>query len=156
MALTGYVFQDEADINPFVESIDTHVTGPSFHLARKLALQLGSYILIGFPEDGRVQCRLTATNANLPPTSSDAFDARSAELVAAAANEAGSSMTHFNSALLVDRRGNCVHTFRKHFLYELDKRWAQEGPGFQYVDLPDLGRVSLGFRSPKIHSPSWR
>lgn len=49
----------------------------------------------------------------------------------------------FNSALLADPHGNLAGVFRKHFLYEADTPWADEGRGFSYVDLPGLGRVCI-------------
>lgn len=40
--------------------------------------------------------------------------------------------------LFVDRQGNLRHIYRKHFLYETDKRWVTgPGPRFEYVDVDD-------------------
>eukprot|EP00741_Cyanophora_paradoxa_P023562 tig00021590_g22759.t1 len=63
----------------------------------------------------------------------------------------------YNSVCFVGRDGRLLTTYRKHFLYETDTIWATEGPGFQFIDVPDLGRVGFGicmdinpreFRSP--------
>lgn len=88
------------------------------------------------------------------------YDARTpqAELAASSAHRPKLSKQAFNAALLIDRQGRLANVFRKHFLYEADTPWADEGPGFSYVDLPDLGRVcvavcmDLNRTSPKRHA----
>ena len=64
----------------------------------------------------------------------------------------------FNSAMLVDPQGNLANVFRKHFLFEADTPWADEGRGFSYVDVPRLGRVCVAIcidlnRTSRAHSP---
>ncbi len=41
----------------------------------------------------------------------------------------------YNSAYVVDREGKLALNYRKHFLYETDHNWAEEGPSFQTVIL---------------------
>jgi len=45
--------------------------------------------------------------------------------------------------MVVDPEGNFVKSYKKHFLYETDKTWAEEGPGFEAMDLklPRADRV---------------
>ena len=50
----------------------------------------------------------------------------------------------YNSAVMVDPSGAVVKVFRKHFLYKADTPWADEGAGFEYVDVPALGRIAVG------------
>ncbi|KAJ3406269.1 Carbon-nitrogen hydrolase [Chytriomyces hyalinus] len=47
-----------------------------------------------------------------------------------------------NSVILVDPSGELVHVYDKHFLYEVDERWAAEGDSFKAVSI--MGR-KLGF-----------
>eukprot|EP00158_Paraphelidium_tribonemae_P007952 Partr_v1_DN28407_c0_g1_i1_m41194 putative Nitrilase family, member 2 len=52
---------------------------------------------------------------------------------------------YFNALMLVDPRGDLVHVYRKHFLYETDEQWASEGPAFQSIHIDELGcRVGFG------------
>ena len=37
---------------------------------------------------------------------------------------------YYNSAMIVDREGNALKSYRKSFLYETDKTWSEEGNGF--------------------------
>ena len=37
--------------------------------------------------------------------------------------------------MVVNPLGEYVKSYKKHFLYETDKTWAQEGPGFETMDL---------------------
>lgn len=65
----------------------------------------------------------------------------------------------YNSALLVSPTGELIGNYRKAFLYDADRPWALEGPGFRYFDLPQpLGRtvigVCMGTSHPLPHSPS--
>ncbi|KZF22616.1 carbon-nitrogen hydrolase [Xylona heveae TC161] len=51
----------------------------------------------------------------------------------------------FNSAVTVSPEGTILANYRKHFLYETDENWAQEGPeGFFAGELGKLGRVTMG------------
>ncbi len=44
----------------------------------------------------------------------------------------------YNSAYVIDRQGNLVLNYRKHYLYETDHKWAEEGPSFQTVKLKNI------------------
>ncbi|KAJ3158941.1 Carbon-nitrogen hydrolase [Geranomyces michiganensis] len=50
----------------------------------------------------------------------------------------------FNSVSLVAPDGRTVYTYDKHFLYEADEIWAQEGAGFACVEVDKLGKVGPG------------
>ncbi|KAI8826692.1 protein N-terminal amidase Nta1 [Fimicolochytrium jonesii] len=54
------------------------------------------------------------------------------------------SITLYNSVSLVSRSGEVIYTYDKHFLYELDERWAAEGTGFLSIDVPPFGKVGPG------------
>lgn len=137
MALTGYVFRDYNEIHPLLEDPTDEEQAPSYLLAKELAVRLCCYVVIGFP------CKWTpALDKYLSKQrESSPFDARPA---GRSAHEVGiESKQVFNAALLVNETGDLVHVARKHFAYEDDKRWAVEGPGFESVTVPKLGKVCL-------------
>lgn len=107
LALTGYVFDHAAHIQPLLEPTPTPAAGPgpTLALAQTLATRYRCYVLAGFPEHAGPRAH--------------------------------------NSALLVDSHGTLLHTFRKHFLYHDDKRWATPGPGFQAIQLPGIGTICV-------------
>ncbi|KAL9936416.1 hypothetical protein V8E36_004484 [Tilletia maclaganii] len=143
MITTGYRFQDAHLVHslcePAASPSSSSTPSPSLRLGSEIANRLGAYVVIGFAERGDSnQAARPATAAAI----STPFDARldhSRRPVIPSANQG-----FYNSAALFDRTGALVHVFRKHFLYEDDKVWADEGVGFQYVDLPDLGRLCVG------------
>ncbi|OZJ03076.1 hypothetical protein BZG36_04608 [Bifiguratus adelaidae] len=47
----------------------------------------------------------------------------------------GADTGYFNAVVVVDRQGKLIKTYQKHFLYETDENWAQEGPGFSTYDI---------------------
>ncbi|CAG8804962.1 14292_t:CDS:2, partial [Racocetra fulgida] len=47
---------------------------------------------------------------------------------------------YYNSICFVGRNGNLIETYQKTHLYETDESWAEEGPGFKSIDVPDLGK----------------
>ncbi|CAG8774748.1 2311_t:CDS:2, partial [Racocetra persica] len=50
---------------------------------------------------------------------------------------------YYNSICFVGRNGSLIETYQKTHLYETDESWAEEGPGFKSIDVPDLGKVLL-------------
>ncbi|KDN35892.1 carbon-nitrogen hydrolase [Tilletiaria anomala UBC 951] len=151
MGLTGYIFQDEKDIQDVLESVrasrdageDETETCPTLHLAQKLASSLQCYVLAGFPENAHHASPRVAIDRS--PISSSSLcippcDSRTHDLIPTDRKRTDL----YNSAVLADRTGNLIHVFRKHFLFDDDKRWAEESPGFEYVNLPDLGRLAVG------------
>ena len=42
---------------------------------------------------------------------------------------------YFNSQLVVNPAGDFVKSYKKHFLYDTDKTWAEPGPAFDTMDL---------------------
>jgi predicted amidohydrolase len=53
----------------------------------------------------------------------------------------GDRIVRYNSQCFVNRKGELIKTYRKAFLYETDELWASEGPGFDTIDIPELGKV---------------
>lgn len=142
MCLTGYVFTDADKVRRLAEAKDDP-KAVTLQLAQGLSQRLGCYTLMGFPE---VACEQEDTQ----PDAHEAYDARPLNNRLKDHGQANRQQW-FNSAVLTSRSGSILHIFRKHFLYsstattqDQDALWASEGPGFQYVDLPDLGRVGVG------------
>lgn len=138
MALTGYIFANRSAISHLLEDPENEHGGssPSLQLAKELAIRLQCYVVVGCP---------IKVSSSLEKAVS-CYDARSIIIgvgnkVKAAAPQVTENC--YNAALLVDAQGHLVHVFRKHFSYKDDKRWAIEGPGFETVTLPDLGRVCI-------------
>jgi protein N-terminal amidase len=140
MALTGYIFSNRGEIEHLLEdpySAESSAS-PSLQLAKQLAIRLGCYVVIGFPmRRGKVDSK--EKELILP---SVPFDARAATAISQEGVVDSSQICH-NAALLVDGKGQLLHTFLKHFSYENDKTWAHEGHGFQSIDLPGLGKVCI-------------
>jgi len=51
---------------------------------------------------------------------------------------------YLNAMCFVSPTGELIHTYSKHFLYETDKTWCDEGPGFISLDIQSLGKVGIG------------
>ncbi len=65
---------------------------------------------------------------------------------------------HYNSAMLIDSDGTMLHNYRKTHLFQTDESWASEGHGFSSVDVPGLGRCSIGIcmdLNPKGFTAPW-
>ncbi|KAK9470619.1 carbon-nitrogen hydrolase [Dipodascopsis tothii] len=82
--------------------------------------------IAGELEDDSAQARTTAWALR----TSEALGG--AAVVAGFAELAGGR--RYNSAV-VAQSGRVVHKYRKHFLYHVDERWAEEGPGFSTFEL---------------------
>lgn len=125
------------EIEPLLESPCSSVPGPTLSLARDLATRFNTYVIAGVA--ALLPYAPITSKASVP------FDARpeaaksSISLVPAEAKE----LHPFNAAILVSPEGELLHTFRKHFLYDNDKTWAKAGPGFEYIDLPEFGRLAV-------------
>lgn len=92
-------------------------------------------------EDGVIASEAPEAQLAIPPPSHlpPSFD----EAMAASGTKGRG--VGYNSALLVDPSGELVGNYRKAFLYDADRPWALEGPGFRYFDLPQpLGRLVVG------------
>ncbi|EPQ30989.1 uncharacterized protein PFL1_01178 [Pseudozyma flocculosa PF-1] len=149
LALTGYCFDSHDEIEPLLEAIPPSdeagcesTAGPTLSLVSSLAKRFQCHVLAGFAERGPpIDPAQDTTSAAAAAAAAAAFDARSTGTRAhCPPNGTGHA---YNSALLVNPCGQVVHTFRKHFLYDDDKRWATEGSGFQTVELPRIGRVCV-------------
>ena len=137
MALTGYIFSSNADIQPLLED-PYGQTSPSLALATLLATRLSCCVVIGFPWGRGGDARQTGRPAVPFSDARLTWDDEGKE-----ADVAEGSEGCYNAALVVDSLGKLVHVFRKHFSYQDDKRWAREGPGFQCITLPRLGKVCV-------------
>lgn len=60
-------------------------------------------------------------------------------------NKSGSPDRYYNSICFVSQDGKLIETYSKHFLYETDENWADEGPEFKAIDVNDLGKVFFFF-----------
>lgn len=45
--------------------------------------------------------------------------------------------TYYNSCMITNRSGEALQSYRKHFLYEMDKTWCIEGEDFGYLEIED-------------------
>lgn len=134
---TGYIFDNLKEIEPLLETPHSATPGPTLTLARSLATRFGTYVLAGLP--ALLPFTPSASKASVP------FDARpdEAQRTVSLAPAEAAELHPFNAALLVSPAGELLHTFRKHFLYENDKTWAQAGPGFEFIDLHVFGRLAV-------------
>jgi protein N-terminal amidase len=98
MALTGYIFDDKKDIEPYLEEYNKGIT---YNFCSKLAVKLGCYVFCGYPE----KC------------------------------VENDSECLYNSCMIVDRSGEPLLSYRKHFLYEMDKTWCVEGKNFGTLEI---------------------
>lgn len=140
MALAGYVFEGEAGkakIRGMAErfgSREAFAGETTAHsVARELSLRLGCHTLIGYPEvvlPGDEEAAVVAKPVDRRPT-----PAGEHAVVADTRSSSSSSPCYYNSALLTSTQGEALHTFRKHFLFDADVLWCDEGPGFQCIDL---------------------
>ncbi|WFD34673.1 hypothetical protein MCUN1_001514 [Malassezia cuniculi] len=132
MCLSGYMFDSLRDIEPYLEAPNSG-QGPTLALAREISTKHGAYVAAGFAQRGD-----DVKEPERPPR-----DMRShVDDPKAAAHRARVHGKAFNAAMLVAPDGSLVKIFRKHFLYEADTTWSDEGPGFEYVDTP-LGRMCV-------------
>ncbi|WFC99452.1 hypothetical protein MYAM1_002196 [Malassezia yamatoensis] len=134
----GYFFDSFKDVEPLLE-LPYRGEGATYKLAAELAREYECYVVAGFPEKMSMEAMEDYQVAQ------GLVDARTPQLID---TETSSHLPKlrdeaFNSALLIDPQGNLANVFRKHFLFEADTPWADEGRGFSYVDLPNLGRVCV-------------
>lgn len=133
----GYAYESLEDIDPFLEN-PYEGNSMTLLLARELSQRLDCYVVAGFPERAS-----SHTFQELEPTEKR-HDARHIEGTnLESAHLPRISCKAYNAALLTDQKGKLVKVFRKHFLYEADTPWADEGPGFEYVELPSIGRLCV-------------
>ena len=131
----GYLYSSYEEIEPLLES-PYRGEGATYELATSLAKELECYVVAGFPERASDEALAEFPGAH------DARTPRAEAETIAPSYLPSMRGKAFNSALLVDPSGALVRVFRKHFLYEADTPWADEGQGFTYVDLP-IGRVCV-------------
>ncbi|CAD6892918.1 unnamed protein product [Tilletia controversa] len=142
MITTGYRFSDPNVIQALCEDVRQE-SSPSIALGSEIAQLMSAYVVIGFAER-RESTSPSPTEEISEYSISKAYDVRTPPFYVSTQEPKSSiGYEYYNSAALFDRAGSLIHVFRKHFLYDDDKVWAQEGPGFQYVDIPDLGRLCV-------------
>lgn len=49
----------------------------------------------------------------------------------------------FNSAYILDRKGQLILNYRKHFLYETDKTWCEAGDSFKTLQIETISGHTL-------------
>lgn len=140
LALTGYVFRDYAHIEPLLESA-TSLNGDGLAYASELAKTMSCYVVMGFAESVPHQTMQSSSLVTAKSAAKIRYDARPSQV--RDQGPAPPSFPAYNSAALFGRDGELIHVFRKHFLFDDDKRWASEGAGFETVTLPGFGRVCI-------------
>jgi protein N-terminal amidase len=55
----------------------------------------------------------------------------------------------YNAMAVVNRQGEVVTIYKKHFLYEADETWATEGPSFMVLPDTEFGRVRVSHASSR-------
>lgn len=107
MALTGYIFDNIQDVNPYLEEYNKGIT---FQFCSDLSKKFSCYVFCGYPEI--------------------------------------SSNLLYNSCMITDRNGLALPSYRKHFLYEMDKTWCIEGNNFGYIEIQnrqgDIIKLGIG------------
>eukprot|EP00124_Ichthyophonus_hoferi_P001030 Ihof_evm11s46 gene=Ihof_evmTU11s46 len=51
---------------------------------------------------------------------------------------------YYNSVAFVAPDGTIIKTYDKHFLYDKEELWAEEGPGFWAIDTDAFGKIGIG------------
>ena len=144
MAFSGYVFRSREEILPFCEQVGggtiRSISTSRSHNYEKAPLRKHSSGLLK-----RVPARLRLASRSHQRVASRyrafvavGFPERRA---GSSSNSSSGTMDLYNSMLLVDRTGELLHVYAKHFLYETDKIWASEGPCFESIVVPELGKV---------------
>lgn len=70
--------------------------------------------------------------------------ARSLDAYVACGFPERSGANAYNSQFIAAPGGSQAHVYRKHFLYETDEAWAQEGDAFESYQLGSLGKAGSG------------
>lgn len=146
MCLSGYIFQKPEEVRALAESSqaagnDDGSGAVTIAMAQSLSKRLGCYTLAGFPE---VESHAKAAGEGATSDPLQIFDARPSGSQAHIPENNSGEPRMYNSAVLTSPSGSIVRIFRKHFLFDADELWAHDGSGFQYVDLPRLGRLGVG------------
>ncbi|GES96651.1 carbon-nitrogen hydrolase [Rhizophagus clarus] len=56
----------------------------------------------------------------------------------------GNPDRYYNSICFIDPYGKLIETYQKSHLYSTDESWAEEGPGFRSINVPNLGKIGFG------------
>jgi protein N-terminal amidase len=122
----GYVFKDREEIAPFAEDAQQGDTVCWAKQQGKSAYVSHSHYLTR-----RLATRLSAFVIVGYPEKSF--------------NTSTQKYEFYNSACIVDRHGQLVHTYRKNYLYETDLSWSEwSTDGFVTLTLDGIGRVGIG------------
>eukprot|EP01097_Dermamoeba_algensis_P002033 TRINITY_DN1810_c0_g2_i2.p1 TRINITY_DN1810_c0_g2~~TRINITY_DN1810_c0_g2_i2.p1 ORF type:complete len:298 (+),score=76.07 TRINITY_DN1810_c0_g2_i2:60-953(+) len=154
MAFSGYVFKSREEISPFLENIDHLLPGTSqtscpptsasppsqsnkffttFEWCQHHAKTLECYIAAGYPQ----------IHEETEEETEKRIQNRPKNYVVSTQNQE-SKTKYLNSLMLVSPQGELVVNYSKHFLYETDKTWADEGCSFVSVELPEWQK-KIGF-----------
>lgn len=112
MCFTGYMFKDKQEIMPFTDNMSDLQNSKTFQWASKTGIIMKMIKLILALE----------------------FNA----YVIVGFPEFVSEEHLYNSLMVVNNSGRLVTVYKKHFLYETDENWADEGPSFFAMDIEDL------------------
>ncbi|KAI9327740.1 carbon-nitrogen hydrolase [Zopfochytrium polystomum] len=138
MAFAGYVFRNRQEIAPFIEH---PYTGPTASWAKATAKRLGCYVQVGYArhdDDSAAAAAVgatTTTTATTDENSNKRDNNNNNNNNNNNDNGPSSTSTWLNSVCLAAPTGDVVHVYDKHFLYEVDERWAAEGAAFRCVDV---------------------
>ncbi|KAJ3099325.1 Carbon-nitrogen hydrolase [Phlyctochytrium bullatum] len=156
MAFSGYVFTGKDHIRPYIED---PATGPTVMWAKATARRLNCFVQVGFPRctPPHTASSVASSSSSSPEPSSSSTCSTTSSATATLARSAAYDPADppepwYNSVCLVDRAGEIVEVYDKHFLYTTDENWAAEGAGFRSVAVKGLdgGRrsgseIKLGF-----------
>jgi protein N-terminal amidase len=118
MAFSGYMFENKEEVDPFCEKCGE---GPTFNWCSKIAKEYNSIVVVGYPEKDNSKYY-------------NRYEILILKLI--------------YSAYVVGVNGELVENVRKHFLYDTDYKWAEEGAGFHSTQVSiskDQSNLRLGF-----------
>lgn len=120
MAFTGYCFESPEDVDPYAEDVSLLRSQVSDHKTMKsdsIAVELDTTSCYSFVQSIalRFQCMVICGFPEKVIESSD-------------------NVQYYNSVYVMDKEGQLLHVYRKHFLYTTDKAWSQPGESFLSFD----------------------
>jgi protein N-terminal amidase len=128
MALTGYTFTSLSDIQDLLEDSKT---GRTATLCGELARRMKCWVIAGYPEGVRVEQEAGSdSEEDLSEEEDTGVSTTSTTTTTGDRNEATpveDKLKGYNSAVIVSPTGQVVGSYRKSFLFETDKAWAEEG-----------------------------
>lgn len=130
LCFSGYFFKDKEDVKKVAEFKNKGLT---YDWCKKTALRLNSYVIACYPEkvilneDDRLKTKLDKEEYYRHKKTKDKDET-----------------LYYISQLVVDREGNVVTSYRKHFLwYAHDARWANEGEEYKQITITNKSGVEI-------------